>query len=107
MKERKRDPTVYWPKPRGHSSGRLESVSIRGSLPSRTSARTTMSSSDARTRPAALTSLSAKVAMPSMNQIGCPPLVIHSLPKTSFTACGRPSTVSRWRMCVYSCEISS
>ena len=48
-----------------------------------------------------------KVAMPSMNQIGCPPLVIHSLPKTSFTACGRPSTVSRWRMCVYSCEISS
>ena len=70
MKERNREPTVYCPKPRGQASGRLESVSIRGSFPSSTSARTTMSSSEERTRPAPLTSLSAKVAIPSMNQRG-------------------------------------
>src|SRR3989442_203625 len=38
MKERNREPTVYCPKTRGHSSGRLESVSIRGSFPSSASA---------------------------------------------------------------------
>ncbi len=98
---------MYCPNPRGHSSDALESVSMRGSLPASTSARTVMSCSDERTRPAPLTSLSAKVAIPSMNQTGCAPLVIHSFPKTSFTAAGSPSTVSRCRMCVYSCEISS
>ena len=60
-----------------------------------------------RSSPAALTSLSAKVAIPSMNQRGWPPFVIQSLPKTSFTAAGSPNTVSRCRMWVYSCEISS
>ena len=107
MKERNREPTVYCPKPRGQASGRLESVSIRGSFPSSTSARTTMSSSEERTRPAPLTSLSAKVAIPSMNQRGCPPFVIQIFPNTSFTAAGSPNTVSRCRMWVYSCEISS
>ena len=66
-----------------------------------------MSCSEERIRPAPLTSLSAKVAMPSMNQRGCSPLVIQSLPKMLLTACGSPSTVSRWRMCVYSWLISS
>ena len=80
---------------------------MRGSSPASASARTSMSSSDARTRPAELTSLSAKVAIPSMNQSGWMPFGIQILPKTSFTPSGNPSTVSRWRMWVYSWAISS
>ena len=102
-----REPTVYCPKPRGQSSGELESLSMVGNLPSSTSARTIMSSSEERSRPAPLNSLSVKTARPSMNQIGCSPLVIQSLPKMSLVAAGRPRTVSRCRMCVYSWLISS
>ncbi len=46
-------------------------------------------------------------AIPSITQGGWPPLGIQIFPNTVLAPAGRPSTVSRWRMCVYSWLISS
>ena len=99
---RNRPPRVYQLLARGHSKVRLESWSMRGNRPDSASARAAISSVEARTRPAALTSLSAITAIPSMTQGGWAPLGIQIFPKMELAAAGTPSTVSRWRMCVYS-----
>ena len=80
---------------------------MRTSPPESASALTLISSVVARTRPPPLISLSASTAIPSMNHGGCTPFGIQIFPKMAFATRGTPSMVSRWRMCVYSCSISS